>query len=1300
MPDGVVIKISGDASNFEQTLKGTERTAKSAAGALGAEYKKAGMEMSAAMQKAWKEVQAAQKSGSTIKINGVDTIISESKQAQKSIKSIGDSAEKAADDVGKASGRMASGLKEVKSAASNISSGISSVASGIAKGVGVVSKWASLLWGVAGVATVKYTSDIEQLQTSFEVMTGSADKAAQVIDRIRTMGAETPFEMGDLAETTQLLMNYGLTADDALSKMSMLGDIAQGNADKMQSIATAYGQMSSAGKVSLEDVKQMIEAGFNPLHIISEKTGESMASLYERISKGTLAVSEITAAMQAATSEGGKYYQSMEKQSQTISGMFSTLKDNLQQLGGDLFAPFTDSLRTTILPGTISIIDEISAAFKARGVDGIISVINQQTPKLIDAAGKLAKKAIDGLKQKFPSLLKGLLNSLPSLLSTSGELLPGIAELLFDGVAQAVEYVAGNLPELVPLLLKGLGNLALSLADGFLNVLGSAFSGIGTSLKKLGLMDYNINDLMDNILSNVDKDRVETMRAAFKAEVDVSEAKTAIQTAADELDAALSGFGLSDDQVAAIEEMIGQDYAAIYAKCKEFGLDDTAASEIATKVTTLNSTISEKLSGLSVAIDVPTLANLFKEADGNKTKLINTLQRMGLTDADIATVTSIFDDVEGKLSERIPSLQQAIVDALTDGEADTPEVVSGLQESVNGMFEEAFAGVDETVNAQIAMLDPEAPDFATACANIQANAQATKDELTTLQSAIQEWIASAAGKSTAEVQARVGELEQLMAQVLGITAQIEEANGRLNGRSAQAYRAVVAGATTDEESIGMALKLKFEEFKVDEQSFRDAYAQKIAEIQADDTLSADKAKELELAAKANLDLQLAENQAQYQAQLAAIFQGIAEAMPDDVAQPIQEAVEKLNLAASISEWIENGVENGPAPEGAEALIKSVFGENYDYKSAIENGFGGQFATELGAAIFDIQNEATQLLANTDFSTLGDTLELAISEGLFDGTEFEGMEDQAQQLIMLLGMAFSNADLNPEVTAEPKVDVDNPEVDASGVTEEVTQATQEAADSTEPVETTQQVNATAEINTTTADDSGIEEAVNAELATQTMNVGVNAAVSLNVTVSDSNAATVGTTVGQQIGDAIAEGVSSKSEAVSTAATTLGNSAASGARAAYDQMKSAGSYAGQGFQLGLASKRTAILQTARGIANSVASVIKMALDINSPSGVTMALGAYTGEGFDIGLSRSLNKAVRNAEHIVSTMNLAPRMSYPDIEGALSTAASGAYSAEASRPIYLAVNGRILAQAISRDTRIAGNSYNRSVALGVGK
>ena len=153
--------------------------------------------------------------------------------------------------------------------ASALESSLSSALSGIGgkakagladvkAGIDMATQALSKLAGVAEKG-INYNATMEGYQTSFEVMTGSAEKAAEVVERLRTMGAETPFETTDLVQTTQLLMQYGFTADDAIEKMTMLGDIAQGDANKMTSIATGYAQMSSAGKVNLQDIKQMID---------------------------------------------------------------------------------------------------------------------------------------------------------------------------------------------------------------------------------------------------------------------------------------------------------------------------------------------------------------------------------------------------------------------------------------------------------------------------------------------------------------------------------------------------------------------------------------------------------------------------------------------------------------------------------------------------------------------------------------------------------------------------------------------------------------------------------------------------------------------------------------------------------------------------------------------------------------------------------------------------------------------------------------------------------------------------------
>lgn len=300
--------------------------------------------------------------------------------------------------------------KKVNSFADTISEEFKKASSSVTnfiKGAIGVTAVATALKEVA-VAGIKYNATIEQYSTSFEVMTGSAEKATEVVEELKDVASKTPFELPDLAETIQLLMNYGFTADDAMKKMQMLGDISQGSAEKMNRIAMAYGQMSSAGKVQLEDVKQMIEAGFNPLQEIAESTGESMESLYDRISKGTISVDEITASMERSTSVGGKYFQSMDKQSQTVNGQLSTLKDNWNSLLGEAMQPLSDFLSSTLLPKLNDLISSLTVKIDTANWDNLISVLNDVTNSIL-----IATTALVGFKigTGIQSVINGFQNA-------------------------------------------------------------------------------------------------------------------------------------------------------------------------------------------------------------------------------------------------------------------------------------------------------------------------------------------------------------------------------------------------------------------------------------------------------------------------------------------------------------------------------------------------------------------------------------------------------------------------------------------------------------------------------------------------------------------------------------------------------------------------------------------------------------------------------------------------------------------------------------------------------------------------
>ncbi len=191
---------------------------------------------------------------------------------------------------------------------------------------------------------VEYNATMQSYLTNFKVMLGSEEQAAAKLAEIRKMAASTPFSLDDLTDGTQTLLQFGIAADDTTGVLQQLGDISLGNADKLQTLVRAYGKMSSAQKVTLENVTMMIDAGFNPLNQICTATGESMADLYKRISDGKVSFAELEAAVASATSQGGQFYNGMLEASQTFSGRMSTLKDNVSALTGELTSGLFEAL--------------------------------------------------------------------------------------------------------------------------------------------------------------------------------------------------------------------------------------------------------------------------------------------------------------------------------------------------------------------------------------------------------------------------------------------------------------------------------------------------------------------------------------------------------------------------------------------------------------------------------------------------------------------------------------------------------------------------------------------------------------------------------------------------------------------------------------------------------------------------------------------------------------------------------------------------------------------------------------------
>lgn len=356
----------------------------------------------------------------------IDNLGKESDGSSKQVKNLSNNM----NDADGASKKLGDGFTVLKGTMANLAS------QAISK---VVDGFKSLVGGA-----VDYQKSMEYYTTSFTVLTGSADKASETVQKLAEIGATTPFDMPQLADATSLLMNFGFSADDAVDSMMMLGDISQGNADKLNSIARAYGKMNSAQKVTLEDINMMIDAGFNPLQEISEKTGESMQSLYDRISKGKMSVDEITESMKRSTSEGGKYFQSMDAQSQTLDGRLSTLSDTINSKLGEALQPILQKAADEWIPNITNAIDNMD-------IDSVVSVIED----LVSAAGDLFGYIMDN-GDTVMNIIKGIgialltwkvismINGLVTGIQTFQTVVMGVAGIVNGAVAAVKAFQLAN----------------------------------------------------------------------------------------------------------------------------------------------------------------------------------------------------------------------------------------------------------------------------------------------------------------------------------------------------------------------------------------------------------------------------------------------------------------------------------------------------------------------------------------------------------------------------------------------------------------------------------------------------------------------------------------------------------------------------------------------------------------------------------------------------------------------------------------------------------------------------------------
>lgn len=245
----------------------------------------------------------------------------------------------------------------------------------------------------------------EKLSTDLGTLLGDDRAGSAFAERIREYAAATPYAQADLAGTAKMLVQYGAGVEETEKYIRQLGDISMGSSQSMQGLGLVLGQVRSQGRLTGQDLMQFINAGFNPLSVISEQTGRSMADLRDDMSRGAISFEMVAAAMDSATSEGGKFYKGAERGAKTLSGMLSTIKDNFGQAMASAIEANMDAIKRMLQTwvefdweSVINVLTEIGK--KATFVVGIANAAFQS----FTSHAEIMKQAIMSLGAVIASL--------------------------------------------------------------------------------------------------------------------------------------------------------------------------------------------------------------------------------------------------------------------------------------------------------------------------------------------------------------------------------------------------------------------------------------------------------------------------------------------------------------------------------------------------------------------------------------------------------------------------------------------------------------------------------------------------------------------------------------------------------------------------------------------------------------------------------------------------------------------------------------------------------------------------------
>ena len=392
---------------------------------------------------------------------------------------------------------------DTKVESEGVSTGMSTVKKLFTAGMGfVVAKHAV---GLAKMG-IAYNSQMQDFQSKFKVLLGSATKANKHVAELRKLAMKTPFRTTDLAAASQQLLAFGVNSKSVSGHLRRLGDISLGNKEKFQQLGLVFGQVSSQGKLMGQDLLQFINAGFNPLKELSKMGRGTYQELKDQMAQGKISFQDVQAAMEHATSKGGQFFNGMKEGSKTFAAQVDALKGNLEILAGNAVKPLYNLL-TRIVPHLGAVASKLNKYPKLIGA--VTVAVTTLTAAMVTfyavqkwAVFNEAIRSSMGSAMKFFSAFH---NSMWLNLGVGvDKIIPGLGTKLLN-IPIGMQSAVGKLSSVLGSAGKSIAAFMATPA-GIVVAVGAAITALGVWVNKIGGVDKAIALIHSKI-------------AAFKAKI-------------------------------------------------------------------------------------------------------------------------------------------------------------------------------------------------------------------------------------------------------------------------------------------------------------------------------------------------------------------------------------------------------------------------------------------------------------------------------------------------------------------------------------------------------------------------------------------------------------------------------------------------------------------------------------------------------------------------------------------------------------------------------------------------------------